>query len=254
MTALLEVHGLTVTYGGVTAVRGATFDVPAGRMVGLIGPNGAGKTSLVDALTGYTRPSGGTVLFKGQDITSLAPHRRARVGLARTFQSIELFDDLTIEENLAVASQHVGLLFSLRELVSRARPVDRDAVDLALSICNLEAVARRYPAELSHGQRKLVGVARALAQRPSLVLLDEPAAGLDTDESFELGTRLRAMPAYGTSVLLIDHDMSLVLTVCDEVMVLDFGALIASAAPAQIRRDPRVIAAYLGSRGDGDDD
>jgi branched-chain amino acid transport system ATP-binding protein len=247
MTALLDVDALRVTYGGVTAVDGVDLAVPEGKVVGLIGPNGAGKTSTIDALTGYHAPSKGTVVFDGEDITSMRAPVRARRGLARTWQSVELFDDLTVDENLLVASERMGVLRALRDLLLPIGAHPRDNVDWALELCGLTDVADRKPTELSHGRRKLVGVARALAQRPRLVLMDEPAAGLDTDESVELGRHLRALPGEGVTVLLVDHDMNLVLSICDEVVVLDFGQVIARGTPAEIRRNEAVIAAYLGS-------
>jgi branched-chain amino acid transport system ATP-binding protein len=244
---LLDVRGLRVAYGGVIAVDDVDLTVPERRLVGLIGPNGAGKTSLIDALTGYHTPTRGRVIFDGEDITSLRAYKRARRGLGRTFQSIELFDDLTVEENLLVANETVGIAHALHDLFLPVRKPDRGPIDWALELCGLEDVADRRPAELPHGRRKLVGVARALAQRPRLVLLDEPAAGLDSDESTVLGEHLRTLPERGVAVLLVDHDMGLVLSVCDEVYVLDFGQLIAHGTPEEIRADPAVIAAYLGS-------
>jgi branched-chain amino acid transport system ATP-binding protein len=245
---LLDVDGLSVTYGGVIAVEDVSLRVAEGQVFGLIGPNGAGKTSMVDALTGYTKPAAGRVVFAGRDISRLRPYRRARIGLARTFQSVELFDDLTVDENLLVASEHVTVGSALRDLFLPHRPPDRAGVDWAISICGLEDVVDRRPTEISLGKRKLVGVGRALARQPRLVLLDEPAAGLDTDESLELGSRLRALPEqHGVTVLLIDHDMGLVLSVCDQLMVLDFGRRIATGTPAEIRDDQRVIEAYLGA-------
>jgi branched-chain amino acid transport system ATP-binding protein len=244
---LLDVSGLSVAYGGVVAVADVDLQVPEGTIYGLIGPNGAGKTSMVDALTGYTRPAGGRITFGGRDIGGLRPYRRARLGLARTFQSVELFGDLTVDENLLVASEHVTVASALRDLFLPQRSPDRAGVDWAISVCGLEDVVDRYPAEISLGKRKLAGIGRALARRPRLVLLDEPAAGLDTDESLELGRQLRALPReHGVTVLLIDHDMGLVLSVCDQLMVLDFGQQIAAGTPAQIRDNPRVIDAYLG--------
>ena len=235
-----------VTYGGVVAVDDVSLNVSEGSVFGLIGPNGAGKTSLIDALTGYYPPSGGRVRFGGNDITGMRPHHRARLGLARTFQSLELFDDLTVEENVLVAADHVSVLRALGDLLV-ARTPSRSAADWAIELCGLGDVAHLLPTELSHGRRKLVGVARALARKPRLVLMDEPAAGLDSDESLELGKRLRELPGEGVSVFLVDHDMGLVLGVCDEVHVIDFGKTIAHGTPDQIRQDARVIAAYLGT-------
>jgi branched-chain amino acid transport system ATP-binding protein len=252
-SALLDVRGLSVRYGGVSAVEALDLAVPEGTIAGLIGPNGAGKTSTIDALTGYHRPSAGTVAFAGQDITRARAHARARVGLMRTFQSVELFDDLTVEENLLVVSERLTIRDAIRDLFLPIREQSRDNVLWALELCGLQDVAHRRPAELSHGRRKLVGVARALAARPRLVLLDEPAAGLDTDESLELGEHLRLLPQAGVSVLLVDHDMGLVLGVCDEVHVLDFGRLIARGSADEIRNDPAVVAAYLGGEAHADD-
>jgi branched-chain amino acid transport system ATP-binding protein len=171
----------------------------------------------------------------------------------RTFQSVELFDDLTVEENLLVVSERLTIRDAIRDLFLPIREQSRDNVLWALELCGLQDVAHRRPAELSHGRRKLVGVARALAARPRLVLLDEPAAGLDTDESLELGEHLRLLPQAGVSVLLVDHDMGLVLGVCDEVHVLDFGRLIARGSADEIRNDPAVVAAYLGGEAHADD-
>ncbi|MFC6007457.1 ABC transporter ATP-binding protein [Angustibacter luteus] len=247
--ALLEVQDLRVTYGGVVAVDGVSFSVEPGSIVGLIGPNGAGKTSLIDALTGYHRPSAGRVVFAGDDVTSVKADRRSRLGLARTFQSVELFDDLTVEENLLVAAEQVGLLQPLRDMFLPHRPRGAEAVGWATSLLNLNSLSGRMPTDLSHGQRKLVSVGRALAQRPRLVLLDEPAAGLDSRESLELGQELRNLPDNDVSVLLVDHDMGLVLGVCDHVLVLDFGRIIAAGSPDEIRANATVIEAYLGSGG-----
>jgi branched-chain amino acid transport system ATP-binding protein len=161
---------------------------------------------------------------------------------------VELFDDLTVEENLLVAAERPGVITALAQILVPGRTPSRDAVDWALDVTELREIAQRYPGELSHGQRKIVGVARALACRPELLLLDEPAAGLDTDETTELAGRLRRMRDHGVTILLIDHDMGLVLEVCETVLVLDFGKLIASGTPREIRSNPAVVEAYLGER------
>jgi branched-chain amino acid transport system ATP-binding protein len=243
---MLKIDGLRVQYGGVVAVDGVSFEIGAGQLVGLIGPNGAGKTTLVDALTGYVRPTRGRVVFDGVDVTGRPAWRLARAGIARTFQSVELFGDLTVRENLLVAAETPGVLGALAGVVKPSGPVP-EAVAWAIEVMHIGGIAERFPDEISHGQRKLVGVARALATRPSLLLLDEPAAGLDTEETRELGERLRGLRARGIAQLLIDHDMGLVLEVCDAVAVIDFGKLIAFGSPQEIRADARVVEAYLGT-------
>jgi branched-chain amino acid transport system ATP-binding protein len=228
--AVLRVTGLSVAFGGVQALRDVTLEVREGELVGLIGPNGAGKTTLVDAVSGFVRYAG-RVELAGMDIGGLPPYERARRGLGRTWQSTELFDDLDVRENLTVASR------------SGSSPG-------ALDLVGMDWAAAAMPAQLSMGQRKLVGVARALAAEPRLLCLDEPAAGLDTRESADLGARLRALADQGQAMLLIEHDMGLVLSVCDRVIVLEFGQVVADGPPDAVRRDPRVLAAYLGDGAD----
>ena len=243
LTEILKASGVSVRYGGVQALADVDLEVSDGELVGLIGPNGAGKTTFVDALTGFVRYTG-TVTLDGMDLAGLAPHRRARRGLARTWQSIELFDDLTVWENLAVGSGTSSVSGLARPSGASASEIER-----ALDLVELAWAAELMPDELAQGQRKLVGVARAIASEPRLLLLDEPAAGLDTGESEELGRRLRALVQGGSSMLLIDHDMGLVLAVCDRIVVLEFGKVIASGTPEEVRRDRRVVEAYLGSAG-----
>ncbi|MFI5693813.1 ABC transporter ATP-binding protein [Kribbella sp. NPDC051586] len=247
MTApVLSTRDLTVRYGGVVANDQVCVTVGRGEIVGLIGPNGAGKTSFIDAVSGFTGCTG-EIELAGTPLGSLPAHRRARLGLARTWQSIELFRDLSVYENALVASRRFSLGRLLTDLVRPGREDDDAQVWAALDLVGLRDLAHRSTDELSLGQRKLLGVARALAARPKVLLLDEPAAGLDVDESKELGDRLRGVVADGISVLLVDHDMGLVLEVCDQVYVLEFGKLIAQGTPAEMRTDPAVVAAYLGT-------
>ena len=238
--SVLEAEGLSVDFGGVHALRNVSFAVGDGELVGLIGPNGAGKTTFVDAVTGFVGSSG-RVLLDGRDLRGVPAHGRAGLGLARTWQSGELFDDLLVEENLAVAQDR-----SAAWRIAFGTRIDQAAIDETLGLFGLGWAAKARPADLPQGHRKLIGVARALAARPRVLLLDEPAAGLDTNESEALGAHLRAIADSGQSTLLIDHDMGLVLSICDRVVVLEFGELIADGPPEAVRRDPRVIAAYLG--------
>jgi len=230
---VLEVEGLTVQYGGVVAVSDISLRVPAGAIIGLIGPNGAGKTSAIDAVTGFAKASG-SVTLDGTRIDGLPTHQRVRRGLARTFQQLELYDDLTVEENVSAAA------FGVR---GEAR---RGAVQRALDLVGIADLRGRDAGDLSQGQRQLVSIARACAADPKVILLDEPAAGLDTTESRWLGDRIRNISANGTGVLLVDHDVALVLDICDSIYVLDFGEVIAEGPPATIRANRAVADAYLG--------
>jgi branched-chain amino acid transport system ATP-binding protein len=214
----LEVRGLAVRYGRTEVVRGIDLLLERGTVTGLIGPNGAGKTTVLDAISGLAPIVAGRILVGGISVERKPPHQRARLGLARTFQSQELFEDLTVGENLLVAGAGAG----------------GDAGD------------DRLPAELTHAERARLAIDRALAARPTAVLLDEPAAGLDDAGRAALGARLRAVAATGAAVLLVDHDMRLVLDVCDRVVVLDGGRMIAEGPPAEVRTNERVVAAYLG--------
>lgn len=245
ITSVLRIDDLSVVFGGVRAVDGVSFTVPA-ELVGLIGPNGAGKTSLIDAVSGFHRDlATGSVWLGDQDITAASPHRRAQLGLTRTWQGVDLFDDITVRENLAVAAHRLTVTAALRDFFS-AQDAD-PRVDRTLERLRLTDVADVLPRDLSMGIRKLAGVARAVVQEPAVLLLDEPAAGLDRRETAWLGEQLRTLAEDGMAILLVDHDMSLVLEVCTEVHVLEFGSLIASGPPAVVRADERVISAYLGS-------
>jgi branched-chain amino acid transport system ATP-binding protein len=240
--------GLNVAFGGVVANEDVSISVARGTLVGLIGANGAGKTTFIDAVTGYV-PSTGSVQLDGNDISGLPPHARVRSGLVRTFQSLELLEDLTVAENLLLACERPRWHDLLTDFVVPLRRSARTITKVEESLERLD-VARlrdRFPADLSHGQRKKVSIARALAASPQLLLLDEPAAGLDSHESLELGHTLQQLAADGLGMLLVDHDMGLVMGCCEFVYVLDFGRVIAEGTPTEVQRNPLVLRAYLGS-------
>jgi ABC-type branched-subunit amino acid transport system ATPase component len=230
---LLRVRDIEVAFGGVKALSEVNIDARAGQVHGLIGPNGAGKSTLMDVVSGFQRPSRGTVELNGARVDHTAPHKRARAGLGRTFQGLELFDDLTVADNLSAG------------LVNGNRPT-RTEVEHAAGLLGVEGDLDRLVVSLAHGRRRLVSVARAVVGQPKVLLLDEPAAGLETRETAELGRVLRSLITPDNSIVLVDHDMQLVMEVCDAVTVLQLGRVIASGTPAEIRSNPRVRAAYLG--------
>jgi ABC-type branched-subunit amino acid transport system ATPase component len=239
---VLVVRDLSVHYGPVVAVDDVSLTVGEGAIVGLIGPNGAGKTTLIDAVSGFTAADG-VVELEGRNLAGLRSHQRIRAGLGRTFQGIELYEDLSVAENVLV-----GETASRRGRARQLRSTEAaPELDDVYELLGLDAVRDRPVGELSQGYRQLVSIARALAGRPRVVLLDEPAGGLDSTESQWLGERVQRVRASGVSVLLIDHDMSLVLGVCDSIHVVDVGRLIASGTPDEIKSDPAVAAAYLGT-------
>jgi branched-chain amino acid transport system ATP-binding protein len=238
----LEARDLSRAFAGVQALDGVSLAVRPQRVVGLIGPNGAGKTTLINLLTGFDRPTSGAVRMGGQDITRWGPAKRSRHGLARTFQHGHLFADLTVRENVEVAGLGAGL--PPRAARSRAAEV--------LGALGLERHADRPARVLTHGLQRKLGVARAVAPRPDFVLMDEPAAGLVEAEVPELAALVRSVADdHGAGVLLVDHNMNLVLEVCDHVHVLDRGRTLAQGTPSQIREDLDVTEAYLGGSGVG---
>ncbi|WP_160148926.1 ABC transporter permease subunit [Amycolatopsis alkalitolerans] len=243
----LRLNGLSVRFGGVRALNGIDLEVRSGEVVGLIGPNGSGKTTLIDGVTGYVKASG-TVELAAVRVDQLTAHRRARAGITRSFQSLELFDDITVEENLrAAADKQDGWAYATALFPARAQAMPA-AVGTVVETFQLAGVLDKQPKELSYGQRRLVAIARAVATAPAFLLLDEPAAGLGATETAELSDLvIRLAKEWNIGVLLIEHDISMVLGICDRVSVLEFGEKIAEGTAAEIRKDPRVIAAYLGT-------
>jgi ABC-type branched-subunit amino acid transport system ATPase component/ABC-type branched-subunit amino acid transport system permease subunit len=245
----LEIEGLTVRFGAVVAVDGISFHVDPGEIVGLIGPNGAGKTTIVDSVTGFVRSEAGAVRVDTEDITKTAVHTRVRKGLGRSWQSLELFDDVTVFENLQIASDRPKWRANLEAFVHPGRPTVTPTVAAVVEEFKLGDDLGQLPPDLSYGRQRLVGIARSVALEPSILLLDEPAAGLNTRESTELAVLLRRLAEqWGMAILLIEHDVELVLSLCDRIVVLDFGKKIAEGTPVEIRSNPAVIASYLGSQ------
>jgi branched-chain amino acid transport system ATP-binding protein len=235
----LEARGLAVHFGGVRAVDGVDLALRKGEIVGLIGPNGAGKTTLVNALSGFQRTTAGTVLLNGKNVTGLSPHRLARRGLARTFQSVRLFPGLTVLENVELGGVGVGM----------RRPAARKWARELLERLKLDDKAALYGVGLPHGLERRLGIARALAAKPSFLMLDEPAAGLNEQESDELvGSLTLIRDAFSCALVVIEHDMRLIMRLCERIQVLDHGKTISIGSPAEVRRDPGVLTAYLGRR------
>ena len=248
---ILELKDVGVRYGVVRALDGVSFGVQAGSITGLIGPNGAGKTTLIDSLTGMTSYTG-SIRFEGKPIDSWSAHQRSRAGIVRTFQSVELFRDLTVAENLLVYADARGL----RDFLGRFRTsstLDK-RIDEVLELFGVGWTKDRFPDDLPHGTQRIISIARALIARPKVLLLDEPAAGLEVGETRELASQLRRVVGEtDTTIFLIDHDMDLVLGHCDQIHVISFGQWVASGTPDQIMDQPEVHAAYLGIPAEGEE-
>lgn len=250
---LLRVQGLTKRFKGLLALDDVSFDVARGEIVGLVGPNGAGKSTCFHCATGFLRPTAGTVLFEGADVTGVPPHRLAALGLVRSFQHSTAFMDLTVHENLRTACylrSHCGLVTSIwkgRRFRETQAEIDQQVQRLA-STLSLDGVLDTRAADLSYGHLRRLGIGIALGAAPKCLMLDEPAAGLNATESGELMRLLREVRAEGIGVVIVEHDMKLIMNLCDRVVVLASGRKLAEGSPAAVRENPDVIRSYLGTR------
>jgi branched-chain amino acid transport system permease protein len=248
---LLECRDVTRRFGGLTAVNRVSFDVPEGSIFAVIGPNGAGKSTLFDLISGMQRPTSGQIRFRGQSVVGLAPHARTRLGMARTFQLIRLFTASSVAENVLVGMDAHQRSSALAAIVASPgyRRGERESLARVagiLEFCGIRALASEAAGNLSYGDQRRVEIARALATQPRLLLLDEPAAGMNPIEKRGLATLVRAIRDAGTTVVIIEHDMSLIMDLCDEVLVLDHGLVIAHGSPDNVSHDRAVVEAYLG--------
>ena len=267
MTALLSAAGISKAFGGVQALNGCTVEVQAGTITGLIGPNGSGKTTLFNVITGYDRPDAGEVYFGSNKITGASPQRVFAAGIGRTFQLTRIFPRLTVLENMIVAAQHSGGFMgvaSAGEHSSHARrfrnplaraggPADRQRAMELLEFTGIAGHAGKLAGTLSYGQRKLLELSYVLVADPAIVLLDEPAGGVNPSLINQLADRIRQLNAAGKTFLIVEHNMEFVMGLCHHLAVLDYGTIVATGPPSVIRNDPRVLDAYLGTAEDAED-
>ena len=251
---MLRLRDVAIRFGGVVALDGVSLDLNRGEIVGLIGPNGAGKTTLFNCLTGVLRPDAGSMFFEGRSLNGVPPHERARRGVTRTFQNLQLWETMTVLENVIVPMDALGRRNTISDALhlpfsDYAERASLERARAILHVLDLTRYTERPAGDLPAGLKRRVEIARAIAARPKLLLLDEPAAGLDAEETARLGDLLREIrERFHVSMLLVDHDMSLVMPVCDYLYVLNFGKILARGRPASIRDDPKVVAAYLGEQ------
>ncbi len=249
--SVLEVSDVRVAFGGTLAADGVSLTVRPGEVVGLIGPNGAGKTTMIDVITGYVRLRSGRLVLGGKDVTGFSPARIARAGVTRSFQSLELFEDMTVLDNLRVACDPRDPWSYLLDMIWPRKLALTTTAAAAVRDFGLESELLKKPQDVSYGTRRLVGIARAVATGANVLLLDEPAAGLSDQETAELGRLVRSMAdEWQVAVLIVEHNVELIMDICDDVYVLNFGRVISHGPARAVREDPAVVQAYLGESAD----